>query len=78
MAKKIGILRILSKDSDVMILDEPTSALEQESQYAVWRLLKEIKKEKIIIVISHDQNISQFVNQIINLDKNNLVRKLQA
>lgn len=61
-----------------MILDEPTSALEQESQYAVWRLLKEIKKEKIIIVISHDQNISQFVNQIINLDKNNLVRKLQA
>ena len=26
-----------------MILDEPTSALEQESQYAVWRLLKEIK-----------------------------------
>ena len=69
MAKKIGILRILSKDSDVMI---------QESQYAVWRLLKEIKKEKIIIVISHDQNISQFANQIINLDKNNLVRKLQA
>ena len=78
MAKKIGILRILSKDSDVMILDEPTSALEQESQYAVWRLLKEIKKEKIIIVISHDQNISQFANQIINLYKNNLVRKLQA
>ena len=78
MAKKIGILRILSKDSDVMILVEPTSALEQESQYAVWRLLKEIKKEKIIIVISHDQNISQFANQIINLDKNNLVRKLQA
>ena len=78
MAKKIGILRILSKDSDVMILDEPTSALEQESQYAVWRLLKEIKNEKIIIVISHDQNISQFANQIINLDKNNLVRKLQA
>ena len=78
MAKKIGILRILSKDSDVMILDEPTSALVQESQYAVWRLLKEIKKEKIIIVISHDQNISQFANQIINLDKNNLVRKLQA
>lgn len=78
MAKKIGILRILSKDSDVMILDEPTSSLEQESQYAVWRLLKEIKKEKIIIVISHDQNISQFANQIINLDKNNLVRKLQA
>ena len=78
MAKKIGILRILSKDSDVMILDEPTSALEQESQYAVWRLLKEIKKEKIIIVISHDQNISQFANQIINLDKNNLVRKLQS
>ena len=78
MAKKIGILRILSKDSDVMILDEPTSALERESQYAVWRLLKEIKKEKIIIVISHDQNISQFANQIINLDKNNLVRKLQA
>lgn len=69
MAKKIGILRILSKDSDVMILDEPTSALDQESRYAVWRLLKEIKKEKIIIVISHDQNISQFADQIINLDK---------
>lgn len=44
--QKIGILRMLSKDSDVMILDEPTSSLDQESRYAVWRLLKEIKKEK--------------------------------
>ena len=33
--QKIGILRMLSKDSDVIMLDEPTSALDQESKKRV-------------------------------------------
>ncbi len=67
--QKLGILRMLAKDSDVMVLDEPTSALDQESRKSVFELLQEIKKEKIIIIISHDKEVDQFADYIINLSE---------
>lgn len=65
--QKIGILRMLSKDSDVVMLDEPTSALDQESKKRVLEILKEIKKEKIIILISHDKEVEKFADYVINM-----------
>lgn len=68
--QKIGIVRMLSKCSDVMILDEPTSALDQESRCIIWELLKEIKKDKIIIIISHEKEITSVADYVINLSQN--------
>ncbi len=65
--QKIGILRMLSKDSDVIMLNEPTSALDQESKKRVLEILKEIKKEKIIILISHDKEVEKFADYVINM-----------
>ena len=67
--QKIGIIRTFAKDSDVMLLDEPTSALDQGSKKNVFRLLKEMKKEKIIIIISHDKEAKQFADYTINLNE---------
>ena len=54
--QKLCLMRILQKDSDVLILDEPTSALDVASKEALWRHLNEIKQDKIIIIITHDAN----------------------
>lgn len=57
--QKLSILRTLIKNPDILILDEPTSALDYTSCGKLKKYLREIKKDKIIIVITHD---SDFVN----------------
>ena len=55
--QKIAIMRSLLKDPDVLILDEPTSAMDYKSQKEFINYLYKIKNEKIIIMISHDFSI---------------------
>jgi len=54
--QKLSLLRVLLKDPDILILDEPTSALDTAGKAALWAYLNEIKREKIIIVITHDSS----------------------
>jgi len=56
--QKISILRTILKNPDVLILDEPTSALDTTSRVALKNYLQTIKDDKIIIVITHDNDFS--------------------
>lgn len=51
--QKIAIARALMLDSDIIIMDEPSSALDPIAEYNFNQLIKEISKEKIVIFISH-------------------------
>ena len=63
--QKISILKVLLKDPSVIILDEPTSALDMASKSALKAYLDEIKKEKIIIVITHDNDFINNTNDVV-------------
>lgn len=67
--QKIGIVRTLAKDAEVLIFDEPTSALDQRSRKELYTLLRQIKKDKIIIIVSHDDEITQVVDHVITVHK---------
>lgn len=54
--QKIAIIRTILKNSEVMIFDEPTSALDRKSRQNFYKIIQVLKKEKIIILISHDQD----------------------
>ena len=54
--QRIALSRAIYKDSDLLILDEATSALDHESENEIMSLLNNLKKEKTIIIISHNQN----------------------
>jgi len=58
--QKLSILRALVKAPDVIVLDEPTSALDTNSKTALMAYLNEVKRDKIIIVITHD---AEFVDE---------------
>lgn len=67
--QKISILRALYKDASVIILDEPTSALDAQSICCLQNYLIEIKRDKIILLISHNSEFISISDQIIDLDK---------
>ena len=57
--QKIGLSRALYNSPKIIILDEPNTFLDQQSETALLNLMSELKKErKIVIVISHSKLIS--------------------
>ena len=68
--QKLSLLRILLKDSEVLILDEPASALDTDSREQLYNYLNTIKRNSIIFIVTHDDKITDKVDHIINLSKN--------
>lgn len=67
--QKIAIFLGILKESNVMILDELTSALDGESKLLLVELLKEVKKDKIIILISHEKSLDNSMISELNAKK---------
>ncbi|MBU5437455.1 ABC transporter ATP-binding protein/permease [Tissierella sp. MSJ-40] len=63
---KFSLIKTFLKDPDVIILDEPTSALDTNSIDNLINILQKIKKDKIIIIITHNQNILNIADEIID------------
>lgn len=60
--KRIDILRALLKESSIVIFDESTASLDEIRRERILDLMNEIKKDKIVIFISHN------LNELINAD----------
>lgn len=56
--QRVAIARALAKDTDIIVADEPTGNLDSESAEGIVRLLHEISKNKLVIVVTH--NYEQF------------------
>lgn len=67
--QKISILRQMLKNPDVMIFDEPTSALDVESVKLFMAYIEQIKHDKIIIMISHDEAVQNAYDETISITK---------
>lgn len=65
--QKISIIRILLKNSPILIFDEPTSALDYNSINIFSQVLNTIKKTKIILIITHDDKITKIADNVINI-----------
>ena len=63
--QKIALLRAIIKNPDVLLLDEPTSALDSITTSRLIEYLKSIKDGKIIIIVSHDEEVSQIADKTI-------------
>jgi len=63
--QKIAILKVLYKDPTLMIFDEPTSALDDETTKGLVDYLQKVKKDKIIIIITHDEAVKTLCDEIV-------------
>lgn len=52
--QRVGIARAIVKDPDIILADEPTGNLDSKSALEVIKLLSEISKEKLVIIVTHN------------------------
>jgi ATP-binding cassette subfamily C protein len=65
--QKISILKVLLKNSPIMIFDEPTSALDYKTTKKFMKYLQESKSDKIIIIISHDDAVIERCDEVVKI-----------
>ena len=65
--QKLSQARIFLKNADVIILDEPDSALDKKSIQTLKKNINLLKKNKIIIIISHNDELLDISDKIINI-----------
>lgn len=71
--QRIGIARALYKQTDLLVLDEPTSALDIESEYKLMQTLNELKKDLIILIISHRPTAIQMSDTIVLMQSGKVI-----
>ena len=64
--QRVAIARALINDPDILLADEPTGALDTETSVQIMELLKEISKDKLIIMVTHNPDLAEtYSNRII-------------
>lgn len=66
--QRLGIARALAKDTDIIIADEPTGNLDVENGVAVMKMLYELSRDKLVIVVTHNfEQVQDFATRKIRL-----------
>lgn len=66
--QRIAIARAIYNDAELIIFDEPTSNLDAENTQIIERLIKSLRKNKTVVVISHDANL--FLDSELTIELN--------
>ena len=73
--QRIGIARAFYKESQVIILDEATNALDLKTEKEIISYVINNKKDKIIIIINHRTDMLKDCDKIISIEKGEIVEK---
>lgn len=66
--QRVAIARALINDPDILLADEPTGALDTETSVQVMELLKEVAKDKLVIMVTHNPELAdKYSTRIIRL-----------
>ena len=66
--QRVAIARALVNDPDIILADEPTGALDSKTSVQIMDLIKDISKNKLVIMVTHNSELAKvYSNRIINI-----------
>ena len=72
--QRVAIARALVNNPDVILADEPTGALDSKTSVQIMELIKEIAKDKLVIMVTHNSELAHtYANRIIELKDGNII-----
>ena len=72
--QRVAIARALANNPDIILADEPTGALDSKTSIQIMDLIKEIAKDKLVIMVTHNPTLAkQYANRIIEMKDGEII-----
>lgn len=72
--QRVAIARALANDPDIILADEPTGALDSETSVQIMELIKEIAKDKLVIMVTHNPDLAkEYASRVIEMKDGELI-----
>ncbi len=72
--QRVAIARALVNNPDIVLADEPTGALDSETSIQVMELLKEVAKDRLVVMVTHNPELAEeYATRIVNLKDGKII-----
>ncbi|MCR4855593.1 MAG: ABC transporter ATP-binding protein/permease [Erysipelotrichaceae bacterium] len=72
--QRVAIARALVNDPDILLADEPTGALDSKTSIQVMDLLKEVARDRLVVMVTHNPDLAnEYANRIVNLKDGHII-----
>lgn len=73
--QKLALARAFFRDAPLLILDEPTSAIDAKAEYEIFENVQKLQKDKTVIIISHRFSTVRNADRILVLDEGKIIEE---